>query len=76
MVHFDHFGQILPPGHAQILPKSAQNPGYGNNFVKNDQIWLKLSGNDHFMITRSNMVHFDHFGQILPAGHVQILPNW
>ena len=52
MVHFDHFGQILPPGHAQILPKSAQNPGYGNNFVKNDQIWLKLSGNDHFMVTR------------------------
>ena len=36
MVHFDHFGQILPLGHAQILPKFAQNPGFDINFVKKD----------------------------------------
>ena len=43
--------------------------------VKKDWSWLKLSGNDHFMVTRWSMVHFDHFGQILPPGHAQNLPN-
>ena len=55
---FDHFGQFLPLGHAQILPKFAQNPSCDNNFVKYDQIWLKLSGNVYYYYYEVKYVEF------------------
>ena len=46
-----------------------------NNSLKTDWIWMKLSQNDHCMIIKWNMEHFEHFGQILPR-HAQKLPKF
>ena len=50
------FGPLLAHFRPKISGK-IEKWIYANNSLRNDRIWMKLSGNDHFMIIRF-MEHF------------------
>ena len=51
-IFFGPFWPILAQSRHKFSGQKCQKWVYGNNLLKSDQIWMKLSGSDNFMIIR------------------------